>query len=220
MVAAALQGGEVSDMHATFAATLGVGPGQVLGLHRIEAGPGGSPPAVLLGLYRGEEVTAALVADCADPPCPGQALDLGGADVAEPVAVLDLQGPPLTLNPAELPPMGTRALRASGAEGMPALLLELRRRLASGEERNTLVLCTLERAPRVLWEEITASRLPGGKGHRTFDLRFAAPRGGGTHLDLALVQTTLPGAGEQPAYPGPPRTRRYAYLDGAYQPAR
>jgi len=134
-----------------------------------------------------------------------------------PIAVIDLQGQPLTLDLRALPASDATALRLKGTETQPALLLRAKHSLDSGEQRDTLIFCSLEEPPRIFWEEVTRAIRADGGGFDSYTLDLVRPARGGKWLEIQLLQSTVPGAAETPYMPGPPLVLRYVFKGKRYQ---
>jgi hypothetical protein len=100
--------------------------------------------------------------------------------------------------------------------GSPALVVRARHKLGSGELRDTLVLLSAARTPKILLQEPSSSTMPDGSGFQTLEVSFTKPARG-SMLDIALLQHSLPARGQQPFSPGPPLTLHFTYRQGAYQ---
>jgi hypothetical protein len=135
---------------------------------------------------------------------------LGDADHAEVLAQLDLRGAGFTLTLSS-PVVAPTALVKAAA---PAILVRLKQTLSSGEDRHTLVLCSLDPDPRVLWTERSRSLTADRGGFDSFELAFEG--GGGTPLGLALLQSTVPGRTSASRQPGPPLRLHFAWREGSY----
>ncbi|MCC6785189.1 MAG: hypothetical protein IT457_20230 [Planctomycetes bacterium] len=136
---------------------------------------------------------------------------LGDADRAEVLALLDLRGAGFTLALSSSPIVApTPPVKAAA----PAALVRLKQTLGSGEDRHTLVLCSLDADPRVLWTERSRSLTAGRGGFDSFELAFEG--GGGAPLGLAVLQSTVPGRSNASRQPGPPLRLHFAWREDRY----
>jgi hypothetical protein len=188
----------------------------VKGVNQIPLTPIGAVSSVLIGLYPDAgKYWAGLVSICyrQDKHYLGDALRLMPAEFIQLLDIVDLKGMPRTVD------LNRNLLAENISETIvsiqknPALLLRVTKNSTLKEE--ILILTTISPSPRMLWRETIRSIRQDGGGYDT--LRMQLVQGAGEYLEIALTQTTLPGKGEKPYRPGPPRRLRFVMTDGSYQ---
>jgi hypothetical protein len=204
----------MSDPKPAFAQALKTSPEALSAFIAVPIGAAGQADALWLGSHRvgGEPQTWAIAA-CGARPCPGaKPLSLPTASELAIAALIDLQGAPFKLDLRQLPAR-TQPLQKPKS---PALLVRARHKLDSGELRDTLVLLSTAKSPKILWQETANSTLPDGSGFQSLELSFKKPARG-SMLDLGLLQHALAAKGQPP---GPPLVLEFVLRQGAYQRAR
>lgn len=163
-----------------------------------------APPllAAALALLTGQAACAAATVDaeavCLKPP-PSAAM-----------TVVDLRGPGGEVTfPGRTDAAGMAA---------PATLYSVIGKTRRGARRETLVLCSRDQPPRLLWREDS----DGATGDRPFvSAGLALVPGPDGWVDIELIETVLPRAGDREFRPGPPLLLRFRRgPDGVYARSR
>jgi len=210
----------MSDPKSAFAQALKASPEAISAFIAVPIGVAGQADALWLGSHvvSGEPRSWAIAA-CGARPCPGKPLSLPSASELAVAALVDLQGAPFKLDLRQIPKDPARAQPLPQKPRSPALLVRARHKLDSGELRDTLVLISTAKSPKILLQEPSSSTMPDGGGFQSLELGFAKPARGAM-LELALLQHSLPARGQQPFSPGPPLTLQFTHRQGAYQRVR
>jgi len=189
---------------------------KVKGVYQIPLTQTGAVSSILIGLYPDAgKYWAGLVPICyqENKYYFGDALRLLPAESIQLLDIVDLKGIPRTID------LNRNLLAENISETIvsiqksPALLLRVTKNSTLKQE--ILILTTIGPSPRMLWRETIRSIRQDGGGYDT--LRMQLIQGAGEYLEITLVQTTLPGKGEKPYRPGPPRRLRFVMTDGSYQ---
>jgi hypothetical protein len=144
--------------------------------------------------------------------CPAWTLDLGAADAAEVLTLVDLGGEPTRVHTAAIQP--TPTLR--GSAKLPAAFVRTIATDAANTrwERWTLVSLEAGRA-KVIWRGEIEMRPDKGGGYTTPDgIALVATEPG---QPLALELDQLPSANDKARRPAKPVRRRFIMKDGTYQ---
>ncbi len=199
-----------------FALAYNVDRMDVKGVNQILLTPTGAVSSILIGLYLdAKKYWAGLVPICyqENKSYLGDALRLLPAEGIQLLDIVDLKGIPSTID------LNRNLLAENISETIvskqknPALLLRITKNSTLKQE--LLVLTTISPSIRVLWQETIRSIRQDGGGYDT--LRMQLVQGAGEYLEIMLVQTTLPGKGDKPYRPGPPRRLRFVMTDGSFQ---
>jgi hypothetical protein len=160
-------------------------------------------------------VTAKLVCDT-PAKCPAWTLDLGPADDAGLVAVVDLLGEARHLSNADA--LADRTGSLPGSAKLPAAFVRTKATDAASNrwERWTIVSLVEGRAKSIWRGELAMTPEKGG-GFSTSDGIELVATQPGKPLALVFVQTTIPNPNEKAHPPSKPVTRRFVLKDGTYQ---
>jgi hypothetical protein len=154
---------------------------------------------------------------CSTPAkCPEWTVDLGPAEAASVLVLVDLFGKPVHVRYAA--DSAAPSLELPGDTKLPAAFIRTQSTDAENTrwERWTLVSLEGGRA-KVIWRgELAMTREKGG-GFTTADGVELVAGEAGKPLALELAQTTVPGPNEKPHKPGAPLHRRFVMKDGTYQ---
>jgi len=160
-------------------------------------------------------VTAKLACDT-PAKCPAWTLDLGPADEAGLVAVVDLLGDARHLSNADA--LADRAGSLPGSAKLPAAFVRTKATDAASNrwERWTIVSLVDGRAKPIWRGELTMTPEKGG-GFSTNDGIDLVATQPGKPLALVFVQTAIAKPNEKAHAPGKPVARRFVLKDGTYQ---
>ena len=154
---------------------------------------------------------------CGTPAkCPEWTLDLGPADAASVLVLVDLFGKPAHVRYAS--DATAPSLVLPGDAKLPAAFVRTQATDAANTrwERWTLVSLEGGRA-KVIWSgELTMTREKGG-GFTTLDGVELVAGEVGKPLTLELAQTSVPSPNEKARKPSAPLHRRFVMKDGTYQ---
>ncbi len=148
--------------------------------------------------------------------CPEWSLDLGPADAAGLIAVVDLFGEPTRVRYATADTASAATLPASAK--LPAAFVRTNQTDAANTKWERWAIVSLEGGrAKLLWRGEIAMTSAKGAGFSTPDGVELVATEPGKPLALVYAQTSIPGPGEKPRRPPPPVRRRFVVKDGMYQ---
>jgi hypothetical protein len=154
---------------------------------------------------------------CSTPAkCPEWTLDLGPADAASVLVLVDLYGKPAHVRYAS--DAAAASLVLPGDAKLPAAFVRTQATDAENTRWERWTLLSLEGGrAKVIWRgELAMTREKGG-GFTTLDGVELVAGEAGRPLALELAQTSVPGPSEKARKPSAPLHRRFVMKDGMYQ---
>jgi hypothetical protein len=146
--------------------------------------------------------------------CPAWTLDLGPADAAELLTLVDLRGEPTHVRSSATQP--TLGLPASAK--LPAALVRTTAADAANTRWERWTMISLEAGrPKAIWRAEIEMRPDKGGGFTTPDGIELVATEAGQPLALELAQTSTPAPNDKPHPPAKPIRRRFVMKDGTYQ---
>ena len=148
--------------------------------------------------------------------CPEWSFDLGPAEAASLIAVVDLLGEPTRVRDAAADHAPAATLPASAK--LPAVFVRTNQTDAANTKWERWAVVSLEGGrPKLIWRGEIAMTSANGSGFSTTDGVELVATEPGKPLALVFAQTSIPSPREKSRRPAPPVRRRFVVKDGTYQ---